>query len=296
MRWFWGLIIVLIGILILGNNLHWWNNAQWQNLWYFWPVLLILFGAGLIVKRWRFGWIINIICLIVAVFFIYALILAPKPVFNLKLSKQNLVTTPIEAAIPEGINKANLTVDCGAINFNLKGDSPQLITGQMTSNIVKPKLNISTVNNRTDIKITMEKIANRWYFSRNTLDLNLSNQLPWTLKINCGASTTSFNLSNLQIENLEYNAGASTAKFRIGQNSLDQATFKFNMGASSLDILYPKDFGVDLNIESPLSSRNFSDFNKISTNHYQTKNFLSATKHINIAIKSGASSINISSY
>ncbi len=296
MKWFWGLLLVIIGVLFLGYNMHWWPDIQWQHLWYFWPWLLIIFGVGLIVKRWRYGWIIISIVLLAGLFFIYALIFTSKPIFNLKMPAQNATDTPIDIAIPQGVNQAKLTLNCGAIKMDIKGDSPKLMTGNMTSNLVKPKIEQKVIDNKVDIILSMEKTSGGWRLYQNTLELSLSNQIPWELVVNCGASDLQFDLSNLQIAKLDFQAGASSANFKIGPNIVDQSNFSLDFGASNLNILLSKDIGFDLTVESPLSSRHLTDFNQISENHFQTKNYTTAIKHVTLVIKAGASSINISSY
>lgn len=47
-RVFWGLLIILTGVLILGSNLGWWNSNIWLSIIKFWPVIFILIGVRLI--------------------------------------------------------------------------------------------------------------------------------------------------------------------------------------------------------------------------------------------------------
>ncbi len=46
----WGIIFILVGLLFLGNNLHWWS-LRWQEIW---PLLMI--AAGIVLF---FGWLAN---------------------------------------------------------------------------------------------------------------------------------------------------------------------------------------------------------------------------------------------
>ena len=42
---FWGLIIILIGVLFLVNNLGWGDIDIWELIGKFWPVILIYIGV-----------------------------------------------------------------------------------------------------------------------------------------------------------------------------------------------------------------------------------------------------------
>jgi hypothetical protein len=46
----WGLLVVAIGILLLGQNLDWWSGIAWNRLWELWPLLFIVIGLRMVVK------------------------------------------------------------------------------------------------------------------------------------------------------------------------------------------------------------------------------------------------------
>lgn len=71
MKWFWGLLILSLGILLLGQNLGYLNTFSGIKLLQFWPLILILFGISLIVKHFKYGWILILISFLLAFAFIY---------------------------------------------------------------------------------------------------------------------------------------------------------------------------------------------------------------------------------
>lgn len=50
MKLFFGLSIVLIGVLLLGGNLEWWTYEVVTRIFWFWPVILVALGIRLIIK------------------------------------------------------------------------------------------------------------------------------------------------------------------------------------------------------------------------------------------------------
>jgi lia operon protein LiaF len=53
MRWFFGLLLILIGITILGNNVGWFDFNLGDFIHHFWPVILIVVGLSIIFERHR---------------------------------------------------------------------------------------------------------------------------------------------------------------------------------------------------------------------------------------------------
>jgi hypothetical protein len=71
MRWFWGLLILSLGVVFLAQNIGLWGTVSNAQIVQFWPLMLILFGISLIAKNLRFGWIIIIVSFVLAIMFIH---------------------------------------------------------------------------------------------------------------------------------------------------------------------------------------------------------------------------------
>lgn len=46
---FWGIIFILAGLTFILNNMGLIPWSFWNNLWHFWPILLILFGIRILI-------------------------------------------------------------------------------------------------------------------------------------------------------------------------------------------------------------------------------------------------------
>jgi hypothetical protein len=55
MRWFWGVVLIFIGVIFLGANFGWWSAHDFVWVWQFWPILLIFLGISILLRHWRFG-------------------------------------------------------------------------------------------------------------------------------------------------------------------------------------------------------------------------------------------------
>ena len=53
MRWFFGILLILLGFLILGNNVGWFDFSLGEFIHKFWPLILIAFGLEQIFSHSR---------------------------------------------------------------------------------------------------------------------------------------------------------------------------------------------------------------------------------------------------
>jgi len=53
MRWFFGILLILLGVLNLGNNIGWFDFSLGEFIRKFWPVILIAFGIEQIISHSR---------------------------------------------------------------------------------------------------------------------------------------------------------------------------------------------------------------------------------------------------
>jgi hypothetical protein len=84
----WAIFLITVGLLLLLNNLGILSWGIWQNLWRFWPVILILSGIELVLgKNWFSKLVVTCLGLLTAAL-ILALSLSPKvPIIDRWLEK-----------------------------------------------------------------------------------------------------------------------------------------------------------------------------------------------------------------
>lgn len=287
MRWFWGILIIVIGILILGQNFSWWNNINFIQ---YWPLLLIIFGIALMVKNLSYGPIIIILSFLLAIGLIVSGVL-PKTIKNTSVS----VANTFFADLPNGVDKGGLNVETGAVKLNIDSGTDKFIEGSLESSIFEPSL-ITSQNGNTisaDLKTTTKEDWLNWSRGKNNLDIKLTDKVPVDLSINAGASDIQMDLEKIKLSSLILKSGASSIDLKIGDNVESDANLSIKAGASNIKISVPKDLGVKATITSGLSSKDLSGFNKLSDSNYESDNYSTASKKINLSIDAGVSSIEI---
>ncbi|MCL5407303.1 MAG: toast rack family protein [Patescibacteria group bacterium] len=295
MKWFWGLLIIAIGLIILSINFNLLSSSQVNQLVNFWPIILILFGVSLIFRPWRFGWVIILSVFIFSFLFIYEAVIRGLNIMPQSVKNTEIKTSAINVDLPSTAKKVQINLKTGAVSLNLKGDSDKLVSGRMQSNFLEPKISTSTVNDVVILDISTDRFNSSFWGAnwgtKNTLDLALTNNIPIELNIDAGASSMDLNFSNVVISKLEIKAGASAIKLALGEKIEDKTLVKIDAGASSVEIKTPNSVGVQINTNTGLSSKDFKDYTKISDNIYQSKDYQNTIKKIEIELKAGASSI-----
>jgi len=296
MRWFWGFLLLLVGFVMLGNNLSWWKEVDLGSLWAYWPLLLIIIGLAIITKHWRFNYIVMILVVLASLGFIYYTgIFAGEKIL---LTTTSVSKTDITRDTPESIKKAKINLNVGAIKVNVNGSTDKLVSGNYQSNLSSISINEKISGDTIEYTIENDKNFRGISHGRtiNELNFKLSNLIPIDLSVNAGASSIDLDLREQKITGLNLDSGASTINLTLGTNVESGAKIAMNTGASKFNIKVPKDIGANIKIDAPVSSNNFNKLKQLNKNEYQTDNFDTVTKKIYFEIKAGASSFDFSTF
>lgn len=297
MRWFWGSILLLIGLILLGNNLGLWHQIFLSDLWIYWPLILIILGVSILTRHWRFGYLVMVLLVLASLGFIYFTGVVGQR--ELATTSSEIIKTNINRDVPEGIKKAKIIIDSGAVKVSIAGSTDSLVSGSYESNrSTKPSITESVSGDMILYTIKTDKSFDSWNHGNvtNTLNLKLSSAIPIELEIDAKASGLDLDLKEQKISSLVINSGASILSLTLGSNIENGARVSIQSGASKLNIKVPKEIGAGLSVRAPLTSSNLENLEQQDRGKYYTENFASATKKISFEINAGASSIDFSSY
>lgn len=286
-RFFVGLMIILLGFSWLANVAGWsWTIGF--DVFRFWPVLIVVAGVSILVRRSVWGNVIGAFVIIAIIGVVLGIGWSGHGWTRATNVSRDIVV-PKEASA----TTANIRLETGAAEATIRGGASQLVSGHFTSSFA----DISTLSklDGTTQNVTINTLQNaRWWFGtmRNTLDLSLMDGLPTNLTVNGGAMKATIDLSSVTTSGVTINSGASNINLIIGQTT-DQSAIAINTGASQVSLTLPVALGAKLTIEGGASSKNLTDFTTTDNHTYQSKNYAAATKKIDVRITAGASSITV---
>lgn len=294
MRWFWGLLLIFFGLIFLGSNAGWWH-ASWQNLWQFWPLLLILWGAALLLRKWRFGWIIVLILFIGGLWLIFDYTVSPNPIFKNSQVLSKLKTSNFQANLSPGVSQAKIILAAGAGQIKIQDSTNALIEGSLISS-GKPDLTVTNNNQESMAELKIKNVYPWTYWNRNDLDLKINNSIPIDLTLKSGASDINLDLSEIRLKNFDLEAGASSITLKLGDKIINGSKVKISTGASNLVISVSQNIGTKIIAKTGVSSKDFGSFKKIDDSTFKSENYDSKITKIEIDISAGASSISINQF
>ncbi len=301
---FWGTLFIVLGILILANNFST-INLYWDNLWQYWPLVLILLGVSMLVKSVAGKSLIAGAAAVLLALMIFASVnFTTSYIFDddfevnigSDVSGDNSITEYREA-YDSSITNAILYLDGGVGNFRIASETDDLIYTVLES----PGNNFDYSENQIDsvanITLKMKDFTLNLGEAKfkNKVDVALNREPFWDLDLSFGAASMLFDFSKYKVEDLNIDMGAAKLDVKLG-SLVENLDFKLNAGASHIIIKVPEEVGCEISTDAVFSKKNIKGFEKIESDLYRTDNFESAGNKIYINIDCGVSSIDISRY
>lgn len=290
----WGIILIFLGITIIASKFGYLSQGFWLRLLDFWPLIFIIIGLNIIsksVKR-KLPFTLIIIVLIIIPFIVATV--NPVP-YGKKQDIREDMRVPFDPSVKEVF----LNIDGGAGNFRISRGGKDISSGSFFSNYAKLVKEISKTEERLYIKYTTEGIFKRDIIVRDgktTMNLLLNDDIPYIIGLKIGASSLDLELSNIIVKELKIDAGASSIDLKLGDKSpLQYVSIK--AGASDINIRVPKDSGIKIKFDEELSSKKLHNIELIAKEKtYESEDYESSNKKIEIDISAGFSSIDIYGY
>lgn len=291
-RLFWGLLLVLIGVLIILNNFQI-VNVNWGNLWRLWPMIIIVAGLSMLSLK---GWLWRVVTAIAIIgsmaLIVWAAVLQQDN-FQGIVEIQKTVTQKISS----DIQRAEISLKAGAGSINIdSSNQTEIVNAELNSNLTKLEQTNSAVNGTQKINLSMKSVNYSWATNiKNDWNIYLTRDLPLSLSVDAGASSTKIDLSKAILDNLDINAGASNLDIKLGDHR-DNVSLDIDAGASSIKLSLPKNSGVYMKVDGGLNSKNISDLVSAGDSVYKSNNYDQAKQKNNIVSKVGLSSLTVERY
>jgi len=297
---FWGLLFIGLGLLVLINNFTT-IFMDWATIWKLWPLVVVLLGLSILVKHKHGKGVIAGLAAIILALAIFASFKTATHFFSNDFEvvygdegNHNFETTKYTESFDSTLTFATLNFDAGAGSFNISNTTDNLFDA--TTEGRKDNFYLKRYDSDTTSKIEFKMQKTRFRIGvdnyKNRVDMSLNSNVVWDMNFDVGAASMEFDLTELKTQNIDVDMGAASITIKLG-NLYSRTKLSIDAGASDINIYVPKESGCKISTDGALSSKHFNEFEKISSNHYETENYTGAENKIYIEIDSGVSSISV---
>lgn len=279
-----GIITTIIGILLILSNFNIISNLNFfETFKYVWPVGLILAGALIFFNHKILG---SVILVITIVFGFVSMTIPDNLLINNALYEE--YTEPYN-------NEKNVSYDLefGATIFLLNKSSNDNLIEINSNTTLNKKINFNVYHKNNNTEIKMNENGN---FGINDfvnldeqtskLEINLNSKPISNIDLSFGAVDGVIDLRELKVNKIQINSGASSSKIYFANYPTE--TY-IDCGLSEYTFYFPKDIGVEIDVDGGLLDTDFKDFKKVNE-HYYSPNFDPNKENIKIIINAGTSS------
>lgn len=291
-RVFWGLVLVLVGLLLLLDNFGV-VDVSFGNIWQLWPLLIVLWGVSLLNIKGSWWTIVSAVLLIASLGLIAWAAVGTVPTRDVESRVQS---QRIDRGSGE-IDKLEVTVKSGAGKLQIGSrDAEEPVEAVLRSGFTS--LNVDSQTDDSTQRIEVSASGDRVWWTggvRNDLDVWLTRRLPVDLNIHTGASDLDADLSDVMLKKLDIDLGASSGLVTLG-DLVDLVDVQLSAGASSVTLRVPRDSGVSVQLDKGLSSQDIGDLQDKGDGVYESADFDSASKKIIVRGDIGVTSFRLERY
>ncbi len=297
-RFFWGVLLVVVGVLFL-LNVTTDLDLDLDFYWRLWPLLFVFWGIAALTKEKAVRLVLaGLTAVLVGViaFWFFSFQWADFDFGEVEFSSSDNVEY-LSEPLEQGVERASLDISTGAGKLLIEGTTQQLIEARAATSYGYYVLQSHPYEDAVDLDLYLQGRGRHFPFKgfRNELEVKLNPDLLWDLRLEVGAIKSDVDLSPYAVESLVIESGASSSRIRLGDRA-DYAKVKISTGVSNVTIEIPESVGCEIEIDAPLSSRNFQGFTRVGSGVYESEGYSDAKKKISIEIDAGFSKFRVRRY
>lgn len=288
---FWPALLILAGVVALLVNTGHISIDRVAQLFDLWPVILILIGLELIIRRSVRGRSAEILTAVVA------LIAIASALLYVAVGPSPAATATFDATAPGGsISHAALEIDVGSAAITMSGSDSlngALYRAHIEYSGSRP--NVTFDKSTGDVRIEQSTDGISFLQSRRfNMNLELNQAVSWTLTSNTGAAAETMNLSGVHVGAVTVNTGASREDITLGPPS-GVVPVSVNGGALTVNVHRPRGTSASMVVSGGAISVNADgrQTRTIGSLSFQTPDFGGASDAYRVEVNGGACTVTL---
>jgi hypothetical protein len=291
------LILIVLGCILLLNNLGYLPGDIWITLWRFWPVILILGGVDIALRGFP-GWFAFPVLILVVVVIIGGILLVAPTLPP--ISAGEIVTESLSQELG-ALSQAevHLEMDRGILYMQaLEDQSRQLMEGQFSHSsyfVIQKEFSESAGRGSLRLADRYEIFFPFFFLTgmRNDWNVELTPLIPLELELEVDDSQLDLNLDGLNIQILSAELDDSNGE--VALPSTDDLNANLNLDETDLTVSVPADAAarIELSLSDTQLTIDSSRFMEISETEYVSRGYDEADIKLDVTLRARDSSVSI---
>jgi hypothetical protein len=303
-----GSVVFPVLLIAIGTLLLLWrwlpDFNPWPVLWKYWPLFLILVGAGMFLDRLRrqdnpnapsyfpVGSALGTFAfLLVLMFVLWHHHSYQRHEWNLSSNRTHESKT-IEIG---GAKAVHFNIEMPAGEVRLEGGGQDLLTAEFFHGAgwSVPQVDYTVENGVGNLTITQEGGTHIIGNSDNTWNLKLTDSIPIELKIDVGAGKGDLHLAKVDLTRLEVNIGAGQALVDLTGERAKDLEAQIHGGVGEAVVRLPKNIGVVATVHGGLGSVDVHGLKSEDDGQYVNAVYGKAPNTIRLTVEGGIGHIKL---
>jgi hypothetical protein len=195
---------------------------------------------------------------------------------------------------PTGVEAATVELHLGAGELDVHGGAAKLAQGDLEYNIpsLKPVIHQTTAGHFARLRIDQPESHGFPHNMKYHWNLQLSDSVPISLNVNCGAGQARLTVGELHLREVEVHIGAGQIDLDLRGHPTEDYNVTVAGGVGQANVWLPKDTGVRAEAHGGIGSVNVSGLEKHG-GVWESANYGSAKANIRLKVNGGIGEIRI---
>jgi uncharacterized protein DUF2154 len=190
---------------------------------------------------------------------------------------------------------ANIELDFGAGQLNLKGGGDNLISGNFEYNSDALKPTVQSARNGSHAVVTIKQSSghtNMHGHMKSQWNLQLNDKTLLDLALNCGAGQADLDLRDVAIRSLRVQMGAGQVNLDLRGHPTRDYEVEISGGVGQATVHLPEGIGIRAEAHGGLGSINVTGLEKMG-DHYENSMYDKAKVNLRLKVQGGIGEINL---
>ncbi len=286
----WGIFLLFLGIVFLLQTLNILPWGLWGTLGRFWPVLIIVIGLNILLRRYN-PWLVSGLILIL----LFACLGIAYWQYSPHLPAGETTKSYSEPLGSLEHAQIEINFSAGSLNIgSLPSSSPNFVEADSEARNGNMRLDFQSQGGKGILYLSTERVNRRfWNEAKTRWEVSFTRNIPLTIEVKSAASNIELDLSELGVTELQMDI--DIGNYIVKMPFSDGTTLAYiKADLANLEVTIPEGVAAKLKIDTDLSVLNVNEsrFPK-KGDYYLSPNFESAENRIELELDCDLSRVQV---